>query len=83
MIISRSVTHQLQEEEFVAAAKTLGIVCLHHCAGNSAQFTGASHSGVIVRDCPRRSIGSHARLSWTGGWCKPPMPSWGLIIAEG
>ncbi|MFT8212016.1 MAG: ABC transporter permease [Symbiopectobacterium sp.] len=82
LIVSRSVTRQLREEEFVAAAKTLG----------------ASSVFIMVREILPNLLGPltvvatleivhailpEATLSFLGLGVQPPMPSWGLMVAEG
>lgn len=82
LIVSRSVTRQLREEGFVAAAKTLG----------------ASSAFIMVREILPNLLGPlkvvatleiahaillEATLSFLGLGVQPPMPSWGLMVAEG
>lgn len=82
LIVSRSVTRQLREDEFVAEAKTLG----------------ASSAFIMVREILPNLLGPltvvatleiahaillEATLSFLGLGVQPPMPSWGLMVAEG
>lgn len=82
LIVSRSVTRQLREAEFIAAAKTLGA---------SAPF-------IMLREILPNLLGPltvvatleiahavllEATLSFLGLGVQPPMPSWGLMVAEG
>ncbi|KAA8995172.1 ABC transporter permease [Affinibrenneria salicis] len=82
LIVSRSVTRQLREAEFIAAAKTLGasslFIMLREILPN---LTGPLT--VVATLEIAHAILLEATLSFLGLGVQPPMPSWGLMVAEG
>ncbi|WP_416414734.1 ABC transporter permease [Pantoea sp. App145] len=82
LIVSRSVTRQLREAEFIAAAQTLGasswFIMLREILPNLL-----GPLTVVVTLEIAHAILLEATLSFLGLGVQPPMPSWGLMVAEG
>lgn len=81
-IVTRSVTQQLRDAEFIASAKTLGAstpyILLRELLPN---ITGALT--VVATLEMAQAILLEATLSFLGLGVQPPTPSWGLMVAEG
>jgi peptide/nickel transport system permease protein len=81
-VVSRSVTQQLRDAEFIAAAKAVGAstpyILLRELLPNIA-----SALIVVLTLEMAHAILLEATLSFLGLGVPPPMPSWGLMIAEG
>lgn len=81
-VVSRSVAQQLRDAEFIAAARAVGAstpyILLRELLPNIA---GAL---IVVATLEMaHAILLEATLSFLGLGVPPPMPSWGLMIAEG
>jgi peptide/nickel transport system permease protein len=82
LVVSRAVTRQLRESEFIAAARTLGasplfiMFCeiLPNLVGPLMVVATLEIAHAILLE---------ATLSFLGLGVQPPMPSWGLMVAEG
>jgi peptide/nickel transport system permease protein len=81
-VVSRSVTQQLRDAEFIAAAKAVGAstayILLRELLPNIA-----SALIVVLTLEMAHAILLEATLSFLGLGVPPPMPSWGLMISEG
>jgi peptide/nickel transport system permease protein len=81
-VVSRSVTQQLRDAEFIAAAKAVGAstpyILLRELLPNIA-----SALIVVATLEMAHAILLEATLSFLGLGVPPPMPSWGLMISEG
>lgn len=82
LVVTRAATQRLRSLDFVAAAHTAGsapaqVIC-HEILPNLA-------SAIIVIFTFELGIAilAEASLSFLGVGIQPPMPSWGLMIAEG
>ncbi|MEA9392092.1 ABC transporter permease [Acerihabitans sp. TG2] len=82
LIVSRSVTHQLREAEFIAAAKTLGASSLFIMLREILPNLIGPLTVVATLEIAH-AILLEATLSFLGLGVQPPMPSWGLMVAEG
>ncbi|MFP1979665.1 ABC transporter permease [Lonsdalea quercina] len=82
LIVSRSVTRQLREVEFVAAAKTLGASSLFIMLREILPNLLGPLTVVATLEIAH-AILLEATLSFLGLGVQPPMPSWGLMVAEG
>ncbi|WP_315708871.1 ABC transporter permease [Brenneria uluponensis] len=82
LIVSRSVTRQLREAEFIAAAKTLGASSLFIMLCEILPNLLGPLTVVATLEIAH-AILLEATLSFLGLGVQPPMPSWGLMIAEG
>lgn len=82
LIVSRSVTRQLREEEFVSAAKTLGASSLFIMVREILPNLLGPLTVVATLEIAH-AILLEATLSFLGLGVQPPMPSWGLMVAEG
>ncbi|OSN07735.1 peptide ABC transporter permease [Lonsdalea iberica] len=82
LIVSRSVTRQLREAEFVAAAKTLGASSLFIMLREILPNLLGPLTVVATLEIAH-AILLEATLSFLGLGVQPPMPSWGLMVAEG
>ncbi|MDR1276283.1 MAG: ABC transporter permease [Candidatus Accumulibacter sp.] len=82
LIVSRAVTRQLREAEFIAAARSLGasplFIMLREILPN---LLGPLM--VVATLEIAHAILLEATLSFLGLGVQPPMPSWGLMVAEG
>lgn len=81
-VVLRSVTMQVRQQEFVAAAETLGaptsrILVKDILPNVFSQLT------VIATIEMAHAIILEAALSFLGLGVQPPTPSWGLMISEG
>ncbi|MFC3393835.1 ABC transporter permease [Brenneria rubrifaciens] len=82
LIVSRSVTRQLREAEFIAAARTLGASSLFIMLREILPNLIGPLTVVATLEIAH-AILLEATLSFLGLGVQPPMPSWGLMIAEG
>ena len=82
-VVSRTTTMQVRNLDYVAAAWSAGASRAHILlARGAAQHPAAPHRGGDARDGDSRSC-SRPPLSFLGLGVPPPLPSWGLMIAEG
>lgn len=81
-VVSRSVTQQLRDAEFMAAAKAIGAstpyILLRELLPNIANALI-----VVLTLEMAHAILLEAALSFLGLGVPPPLPSWGLMISEG
>ncbi|MCR4469508.1 ABC transporter permease [Burkholderia sp. SCN-KJ] len=81
-VVSRSVTQQLRDAEFIAAAKAVGAstpyILLRELLPNIANALI-----VVLTLEMAHAILLEAALSFLGLGVPPPLPSWGLMISEG
>lgn len=82
LIVSRSLAHQLREAEFIAAAKTLGASSLFIMLREILPNLLGPLTVVATLEIAH-AILLEATLSFLGLGVQPPMPSWGLMVAEG
>lgn len=82
LIVSRSVTRQLREAEFIAAARTLGASSLFIMLREILPNLLGPLTVVVTLEIAH-AILLEATLSFLGLGVQPPMPSWGLMVAEG
>lgn len=82
LIVSRAVSRQLREAEFIAAAKTLGASSLFIMAREILPNLLGPLTVVATLEIAH-AILLEATLSFLGLGVQPPMPSWGLMVAEG
>ena len=81
-VVTRSITQQLRQAEFISAAKAAG-------AGNfrvilSEVLPNILNQIIVVASLEMAlAISVEAVLSFLGLGIKPPTPSWGLMVAEG
>ncbi|MDW6003908.1 ABC transporter permease [Vibrio mangrovi] len=81
-VVARATTQQLREAEFIAAAKVLGAsnyyILLRELLPNIL-----SPLIVVATLEMAHAILLEATLSFLGLGVQPPLPSWGLMVAEG
>lgn len=81
-VVSRSLTQQLRDAEFIAAAKAIGAstpyILLRELLPNIANALI-----VVLTLEMAHAILLEAALSFLGLGVPPPLPSWGLMISEG
>lgn len=81
-VVARATTQQLRDAEFIASAKVLGAstpyILLHEVLPNIL-----SPLIVVVTLEMAHAILLEATLSFLGLGVQPPLPSWGLMVAEG
>ncbi|CAG9297254.1 ABC transporter permease [Celerinatantimonas diazotrophica] len=81
-VVARATTQQLRESEFIASAKVLGAstpyILLHELLPNIL-----SPLIVVATLEMAHAILLEATLSFLGLGVQPPLPSWGLMVAEG
>ncbi len=81
-VVARASTQQLRESEFIASAKVLGAstpyILLKELLPNIL-----SPLIVVVTLEMAHAILLEATLSFLGLGVQPPLPSWGLMVAEG
>nr|WP_253938868.1 ABC transporter permease [Dickeya dadantii] len=82
LIVSRTVTRQLREAEFIAAAQTLGASSLFIMLREILPNLLGPLTVVATLEIAH-AILLEATLSFLGLGVQPPMPSWGLMVAEG
>ncbi|MBX9445983.1 ABC transporter permease [Dickeya chrysanthemi] len=82
LIVSRSVTRQLREAEFIAAAQTLGASSLFIMLREILPNLLGPLTVVATLEIAHAVL-LEATLSFLGLGVQPPMPSWGLMVAEG
>ena len=80
--VTRASVLALKEKDFVEAAESIGqrslVILWRHILPNCI-------SSIIVYAslCVATAIGAEAALSFLGLGIQPPMPSWGMMLAEG
>ena len=80
--VTRASVLALKEKDFVEAAESIGqrslVILWSHILPNCI-------SSIIVYAslCVATAIGAEAALSFLGLGIQPPMPSWGMMLAEG
>ncbi|MFM2481073.1 ABC transporter permease [Celerinatantimonas sp. YJH-8] len=81
-VVARATTQQLRDSEFIASAKVLGAstwyILLREILPNIL-----SPLIVVVTLEMAHAILLEATLSFLGLGVQPPLPSWGLMVAEG
>ncbi|NUA44790.1 putative D,D-dipeptide transport system permease protein DdpC [Dickeya solani] len=82
LIVSRTVTRQLREAEFIAAAQTLGASSLFIMLREILPNLLGPLTVVATLEIAHAVL-LEATLSFLGLGVQPPMPSWGLMVAEG
>jgi len=81
-VVSRSVTQQLRDAEFIAAAKAVGASTPYILLRELLPNIGSALIVVLTLEMAH-AILLEATLSFLGLGVPPPMPSWGLMISEG
>lgn len=81
-VVARSATLQLRDAEYVQAARALGCP-LHHILLREVLPNIAAALIVVATLEVANAILLEATLSFLGMGVQPPLPSWGLMIAEG
>jgi len=81
-VVTRSVVQQIREQEYVTAAHAIGASTLR-IVGRSVLPNIADQLVVIGTLEMAHAIILEAALSFLGLGVQPPLPSWGLMIAEG
>jgi len=81
-VVARAVTQQLRDAEFIASAKVLGAstpyILLRELLPNIL-----SPLIIVITLEMAHAILLEATLSFLGLGVQPPLPSWGLMVAEG
>lgn len=81
-VVSRSVTQQLRDAEYVHAARTLGCSLPYILVREILPNIAGALIVVITLEMAH-AILLEATLSFLGMGVQPPLPSWGLMVAEG
>ena len=81
-VVTRSVTQQLRDAEFIAAAKALGASTAYILLREILPNIMSALTVVITLEMAH-AILLEATLSFLGLGVQPPLPSWGLMVAEG
>ncbi|AQU83509.1 MAG: ABC transporter permease [Halomonas sp.] len=81
-VVARSATLQLRDAEYVQAARALGCP-LHYILLREVLPNIAGALIVVATLEVANAILLEATLSFLGMGVQPPLPSWGLMIAEG
>lgn len=81
-VVARSATQQLRDAEYVQAARALGCP-LHYILLREVLPNIAGALIVVATLEVANAILLEATLSFLGMGVQPPLPSWGLMIAEG
>jgi peptide/nickel transport system permease protein len=81
-VVTRSVTQQLRDAEFIAAAKALGASTPYILLREILPNIMSALTVVITLEMAH-AILLEATLSFLGLGVQPPLPSWGLMVAEG
>ncbi|MGP9791324.1 ABC transporter permease [Roseinatronobacter sp. NSM] len=81
-LVARSVTMQIRDMDYITAAKTIG------CSPTRILLTEVmpnlmNQIIVVLTLTIASAIVVEAALSFLGVGVKPPLPSWGIMIAEG
>lgn len=80
-VVMRSVTLQIKNQEFITAAKSLG--CSNLRIILTEVLPNVANSLIIVATIEMAvAILYEASLSFLGLGVQPPLPSWGLMLAE-
>ena len=81
-VVARAATQQVRQREYIAAAQSVGIqtwrILLHEVLPNIA-----GQLIVVATLEMAQAILLEAAFSFLGLGVQPPLPSWGLMIAEG
>ena len=81
-VVTRSTTQQLQSSEYIQAAKSAG--CSTWRIVLTEIMPNIMNNLIVVATLEMaRAILLEAALSFLGMGVQPPLPSWGLMIAEG
>jgi peptide/nickel transport system permease protein len=81
-VVARATTQQLREAEFIASAKVLG-ASTRYILFRELLPNILSPLIVVVTLEMAHAILLEATLSFLGLGVQPPLPSWGLMVAEG
>lgn len=81
-VVARATTMQIRNLDYVNAARCAGASTLHLLV-NEIVPNIASHLAVVATLEMALAILLEAALSFLGLGVPPPLPSWGLMIAEG
>lgn len=81
-VVARATTQQIREAEFIASAKTLG-ASTPYMLFSEVLPNILSPLIVVVTLEMAHAILLEATLSFLGLGVQPPLPSWGLMVAEG
>jgi peptide/nickel transport system permease protein len=81
-VVTRSATQQLRDAEFVFSAKALGASNLYILVREILPNIMSALIVVITLEMAH-AILLEATLSFLGLGVRPPLPSWGLMVAEG
>lgn len=81
-VVARAVTMQIRDMDYITAARTIG------CSRSRILFTEVlpnllNQIIVVLTLTIASAIVIEAALSFLGVGVKPPLPSWGIMIAEG
>lgn len=81
-VVTRSVTMQIREMDYITSAKTVGCSPLRILV--TEVLPNAMNPIIVVLTLTMASaIVIEASLSFLGVGVQPPLPSWGIMIAEG
>ncbi|OAB55161.1 peptide ABC transporter permease [Phormidium willei BDU 130791] len=81
-VVLRSATRQIRDQEYIAAARSMGCSTLYVLAREILPNIG-NHLIVVATLEMAHAIILEAALSFLGLGVQPPTPSWGLMISEG
>ena len=81
-VVARSTTQQLRDAEFIASAKVLGASTPYILVRELLPNILSSLIVVVTLEMAH-AILLEATLSFLGLGVQPPLPSWGLMVAEG
>jgi peptide/nickel transport system permease protein len=81
-VVTRSATQQLRDAEFVFSAKALGASDFYILVREILPNIMSALIVVITLEMAH-AILLEATLSFLGLGVRPPLPSWGLMVAEG
>ena len=81
-VVARATTMQVRKLDYVSAARCAGASTPHHSVREILPNI-ASHLAVVATLEMALAILLEAALSFLGLGVPPPLPSWGLMIAEG
>jgi peptide/nickel transport system permease protein len=81
-LVARAVTMQIREMDYITAARTIG--CSRSRILMTEVLPNLMNQIIVVLTLTIASaIVIEAALSFLGVGVKPPLPSWGIMIAEG
>lgn len=81
-LVARAVTMQIRDMDYITAARTIG--CSHSRILLTEVLPNLMNQIIVVLTLTIASaIVIEAALSFLGVGVKPPLPSWGIMIAEG